>query len=118
MKIFIHHFDFYVEIFIDFFPAISVLSVQLHYCCCSQALGAFALIGSVGFLGGVARMTIALTVIVIEATGSLVFGVPIMVTIMITKFVGDAFNMGLYDLHVHLKGIPLLGMDHIEFLYW
>lgn len=78
--------------------------------------GAFALIGAVAFLGGVARMTIALTVIVIEATGSLTFGVPIMVTLMITKFVGDYFNEGLYDLHVHLKGIPLLEWEGPHFM--
>lgn len=42
--------------------------------------------------GGVVRMTISLTVILMEATGNISFGIPIMLVLMIAKWVGDFFN--------------------------
>ena len=62
-------------------------------------------------LGGVVRMTISLTVILIEATGNLTYGFPIMVVLMVAKWVGDYFNEGIYDIHIQLAGVPLLSWD-------
>ncbi|XP_038061582.1 chloride transport protein 6-like [Patiria miniata] len=73
--------------------------------------GTFALIGAASFLGGVVRMTISLTVILIESTNEISYGLPIMVTLMVAKWSGDLFNKGLYDIHVELKGLPLLGWE-------
>uniref|UniRef100_A0AC35G446 Chloride channel protein n=1 Tax=Panagrolaimus sp. PS1159 TaxID=55785 RepID=A0AC35G446_9BILA len=71
--------------------------------------GKYALAGAAAQLGGVVRMTISLTAIIVEATKDITFGMPIMLVLMITKFVGDLFNEGLYDLHIELSEIPFLG---------
>ncbi|XP_075266175.1 H(+)/Cl(-) exchange transporter 6-like [Convolutriloba macropyga] len=76
--------------------------------------GSFALIGSAAFVGGVVRMTISLTVILIETTNEITYGLPIMVTLLAAKFVGDLFNIGLYDIHNEMKGIPFLEWDAPE----
>ncbi|KAF3820321.1 hypothetical protein GH733_015830 [Mirounga leonina] len=60
------------------------------------------------FLGGVVRMTISLTVILIESTNEITYGLPIMITLMVAKWTGDFFNKGIYDIHVGLRGVPLL----------
>ncbi|XP_065899920.1 H(+)/Cl(-) exchange transporter 7-like [Dysidea avara] len=73
--------------------------------------GKYALIGAAANLGGVVRMTISLTVIIIEATGNLLYSLPIMLAVLIAKWVGDYFNEGLYDIHIHLNSIPLLGWE-------
>lgn len=70
--------------------------------------GKYALIGSAAFLGGVVRMTISLAVIIIEATGNITYSLPVILTLIAAKWTGDLFNEGLYDIHIHLKHIPLL----------
>lgn len=60
--------------------------------------GTFALIGAAAFLGGVVRMTISLTVILIESTNEITYGLPIMITLMVSAgpwlwLSADCFNM-------------------------
>ncbi|KAL4221579.1 Chloride transport protein 6 [Mactra antiquata] len=76
--------------------------------------GTYSLIGAAAFLGGVVRMTISLTVILIESTNEISYGLPLMLTLMVAKWSGDFFNEGLYDIHIHLKGVPLLEWDTPE----
>ncbi|XP_069690875.1 H(+)/Cl(-) exchange transporter 7 [Periplaneta americana] len=70
--------------------------------------GKYALVGAAAQLGGVVRMTISLTVILIEATGNISFGLPLMLTLIMAKWIGDFFNEGIYDIHIQLSGVPLL----------
>ena len=55
-------------------------------------IGTYALVGAASFLGGVVRMTISLAVIVLESTNEILFGLPIMLSLMIAKWTGDYFN--------------------------
>lgn len=49
--------------------------------------GTYALIGAASFLGGVVRMTISLTVILIESTNEIEYGLPIMITVMVRTYI-------------------------------
>ncbi|XP_022286279.2 H(+)/Cl(-) exchange transporter 6-like isoform X2 [Crassostrea virginica] len=86
---------------------VATVLVQIGYANHENS-GTFALIGAAAFLGGVVRMTISLTVIMIESTNEISYGLPIMLVLMVAKWSGDYFNEGLYDIHIKLKGVPLL----------
>ncbi|XP_033178530.1 H(+)/Cl(-) exchange transporter 7 [Bombus impatiens] len=70
--------------------------------------GKYALLGAAAQLGGVVRMTISLTAILIEATQGISFGLPLIVVLIMAKWVGDFFNEGIYDIHTQMAGIPIL----------
>ncbi|XP_014672590.1 PREDICTED: H(+)/Cl(-) exchange transporter 7-like [Priapulus caudatus] len=76
-------------------------------------LGKYALIGAAAQLGGVVRMTISLTVILMEACGNVTFGLPIMLVLMVTKWVGDFFNEGIYDMHIVLQRATMRRGTHV-----
>ncbi|VDM48197.1 unnamed protein product [Toxocara canis] len=73
--------------------------------------GKYALAGAAAQLGGVVRMTVSLTAIIVEATKNITFGLPIMLVLMVTKWVADVFNEGLYDAHIELNEVPILGWN-------
>ncbi|KAJ4967791.1 hypothetical protein NE237_014492 [Protea cynaroides] len=70
--------------------------------------GTYALLGAASFLGGSMRMTVSLCVIMVEITNNLKLLPLIMLVLLISKAVGDAFNEGLYEMQARLRGIPLL----------
>jgi len=70
--------------------------------------GLYAFMGAAAMLGGVTRMTISLVIILVETTNDVQYLMPVMMTVMISKWVGDLFNISLYDIHVELLCIPFV----------
>ncbi|PVG03313.1 Cl-channel protein [Serendipita vermifera] len=69
--------------------------------------GFYSVIGAAAMLGGVTRMTVSLVVIVFELTGALSHVLPIMISVFISKFVGDALGKeGIYAAWIQLRGYP------------
>ncbi|XP_013401689.1 chloride channel protein B [Lingula anatina] len=75
--------------------------------------GAFALIGAASFFGGVSRLTMSLTVIMMEITNDIQFLLPIMVSVMTAKWVGDMITHPLYLSLLELKCIPFLADEPV-----
>jgi hypothetical protein len=72
----------------------------------------FALIGASAMLGGMARMTISLTVIVLECTGGFTIrpkGLPIMVCVI--RWVGNLSNEACTTC-IHFTTLPFLNLIH------
>ncbi|XP_018654804.1 putative chloride channel protein [Schistosoma mansoni] len=70
--------------------------------------GKFALIGAAAQLGGIVRMTLSLTVILMEATGNVIVGLPLLMTLTVAKYMGDCLSEGIYDEHIGLNSMALL----------
>jgi chloride channel 3/4/5 len=71
--------------------------------------GVYAIIGAASALGGVTRMTVSIVVIMFELTGALTYVLPIMIAVMISKWVGDAMGKrGIYESWIRFNGYPLL----------
>lgn len=70
--------------------------------------GLFAVLGSAAFLGGSMRMTVSLCVILLELTNNLLLLPLIMLVLLVSKMVADAFNGNIYDIMMKLKGLPYL----------
>ncbi|KAN0031526.1 hypothetical protein ACTFIV_005390 [Dictyostelium citrinum] len=70
--------------------------------------GIYAVMGAAAFMGGVSRLTISLTVILIEITDRLKYLLPLMLTVMTAKWVADALIHPLFDLLIQMKYIPYL----------
>lgn len=71
--------------------------------------GLYAMVGAAAVLAGVTRMTISLVVIMFELTSNADFTVPVMVAVMCSKWVGDAFGrQSIYDAHIYLNDYPCL----------
>lgn len=70
--------------------------------------GAFALVGAASFFGGVTRLTMAVTVIMMELTNDVQFLLPIMLSIMVSKWLGDFFTHPICHSLLELKCIPFL----------
>ena len=71
-------------------------------------LHTYAVLGAAASLGGATRMTISITVLVMETTGSMQLIIPLMLVIFFAKAVGDKFSLGIYDTHIKIRGAPFL----------
>jgi len=74
-------------------------------------LGCYSLFGAAAVLGGTIRMTVSLSVIVMEASGNATYIVPLMLITCTAKYVGDLFNHGIYDEHIMFNRVPLMEQE-------
>ncbi|KAI1813906.1 chloride channel [Poronia punctata] len=71
--------------------------------------GVYAIVGAASALAGVTRLTVSIVVIMFELTGALTYVLPIMIAVMFSKWVGDAFSRrGIYESWIHFNGYPFL----------
>lgn len=71
--------------------------------------GTYAIVGAASALAGATRMTISIVVIMFELTGALTYVLPIMISVMISKWVGDAFGTrGIYESWINFNSYPFL----------
>jgi H+/Cl- antiporter ClcA len=76
----------------------------------------FALIGAAAFLSGMQRNVVSLCVILMEGTGQTKAIIPIIITVVCARSVGDFFSEGIYEIGIELKEYPYL--EHGEkFIY-
>lgn len=70
--------------------------------------GLYAVLGAAALMAGSMRMTVSLCVIFLELTNNLLLLPITMIVLLIAKTVGDSFNPSIYDIILHLKGLPFL----------
>ena len=70
--------------------------------------GGFALIGAAAFFGGVSRLTISLTVIMMEITNDIRFLLPIMTAVLVSKLTADKLTHSLYHALLDVKCVPFI----------
>jgi chloride channel 7 len=70
--------------------------------------GTYALIGGAAVMGGLGRMTISGCVIVLEACGNITYLLPLMLTFAAARYSGNIFNPPIFEIQIHLKGMPFL----------
>ncbi len=90
---------------------VDLFGIQSHKYWAWMDPGAFALLGSVSFFGGVTRLTMSLTVIMVEITNDIHQLLLIMITIMVAKWTGDMLSHSLYHALLEFKCIPFLGHE-------
>ncbi|KAG5513555.1 hypothetical protein PMAC_000987 [Pneumocystis sp. 'macacae'] len=72
----------------------------------------YSIIGSASALAGVTKMTVSLVIIMFELTGALTYVLPIMIAVMISKWISDAFGKyGIYESWIYLNNYPYLSKD-------
>ena len=71
--------------------------------------GTYAIVGAAASLAGVTRLTASIVVIMFELTGALTYVLPIMIAVMLAKWIGDAISKrGIYEAWIHLNEYPYL----------
>lgn len=73
--------------------------------------GTYALVGAACCLGGSSRITISLAVIMMETTGNLQYGLPLVVSLFAAQWIGNLLTEGLYDIKIHLTKTAFIHED-------
>lgn len=73
----------------------------------------FALLGAAALLSGIQRSTVSLCVILVEGTGQVKVLMPVIITVVVARYVGDKVtNYGLYETAMEVAQYPYL--EHAE----
>jgi len=104
------------------YPAGLFMPTILSGCCLGGAIGnlmepiagkaPFSLMGAVALLGGIQRSPISLCVVILEGTGQVHWLLPIILTTVVARWVGDKFGPSIYHAAMHLKSVPFLEAEH------
>lgn len=70
--------------------------------------GTYALMGAASINGGVTRITISMTIIMLETSGNITYLLPLMVTFIAARYSGNAINSGLYDMLIYINELPFI----------
>jgi H+/Cl- antiporter ClcA len=71
----------------------------------------FALLGAAALLAGIQRTSVSLCVILVEGTGQVKILLPVIVTVVVARYVGDLISHGgLYEIAMEVQKYPY--MDH------
>lgn len=71
--------------------------------------GVYSLVGAASMLCGVTHLTVSTVVILFELTGALNYVIPIMIGVMVSKWVSDSFNRkGIYESWIRYMEYPFL----------
>ncbi|KAJ1933236.1 hypothetical protein FBU59_006096, partial [Linderina macrospora] len=74
--------------------------------------GVYALVGAASMLASTTRMTVTVVVIMFELTGALIYVLPIMLAVTVSKWVADGFGKaGYFEGIIRFNGYPFLGME-------
>ena len=78
------------------------------YFCNNLSSYLFAIAGAAAFLCGIQRNALSIVVIMMEATQTASFVLPIIVSSAVAKWVGDRFSDSLNHTSMHRRGVPFL----------
>lgn len=70
--------------------------------------GTYAFMGAAAINGGVTRMTLSMTIIMLETCGNMAYLLPLMVTFGAARYSGKFFNEGIYDIQLYTRGFAYL----------
>ncbi|KAJ2782010.1 Structural maintenance of chromosomes protein 3 [Coemansia javaensis] len=74
--------------------------------------GVYALVGAASMLASTTRMTVTVVVIMFELTDAVIYVLPIMLAVTVSKSVADAFGKdGYFEGIISLHGYPFLSKD-------
>ncbi|RMZ91527.1 hypothetical protein DV736_g1259, partial [Chaetothyriales sp. CBS 134916] len=71
--------------------------------------GTYAIVGAAASLAGVTRLTASIVVIIFELTGALTYVLPIMIVVMLSKWIADAVSQkGIYEAWIQFNEYPYM----------
>jgi CBS domain-containing protein len=75
--------------------------------------GVYAVLGAASMLGGITRMTLPISVMMIEITSDAQFLIPIMLVVLLAKAIADRLIGGLYAEHLRMDGLIMVFGDKL-----